>query len=362
MNLVQVWSALVIFLVCPLLGGLPLIGWTVRMLTGQQLAQIGTGNVSVSAAFYHGGNLAGILAVLSEASKGIAAVILARAFFPTDPAWELIALIALVMGRYWMSGGAGTTNVIWGFVVHDWRVALLVFIIGGIGFTILRERQLGRLGVLVLFPLITALLHAEDSAQIGAAIALAVLLGWIYQKIPDDLDLPPQAGQAESQPVFRFFRGDKAIISLDSQLDTSKVGQKAATLAHLKRSGYPVPTGWVLPPGDDPEPLIKFLQPSVRTPLVVRSSAIGEDSEVASAAGQYETVLNVTSREELQQAIVCCQASYDAPAALQYRRDRHLSEEAMAVLIQIQVQGVFSGVAFSRDPVAISAQSHCRDH
>ena len=355
MNLVQVWGALVIFLVCPLLGGLPLISWIVRALVRRQLTQLGTGNVSVSAAFYHGGNLAGILAVLSEASKGIAAVILARTFFPAEPAWELIALIALVMGRYWMSKGAGTTNVIWGFVVHDWRVALLVFIMGGVGFTILRERQLGRLGVLVLFPLITALLHPEDSAEIGAAIALAVLLGWIYQKIPDDLDLPTHAGQAEAQPVFRFFRGDKAIISLDAQVDASKVGKKAATLSHLKRLGYPVPTGWVLPAGDDPEPLIKCLQPSARTPLVVRSSAIGEDSEAASAAGQYETVLNVTSREELQQAIIRCQASYDDPSALQYRRDRQLSEEAMAVLIQIQVQGVFSGVAFSRDPIA-SAQ------
>lgn len=61
------------------------------------------------------------------------------------------------------------------------------------------------MGVLILFPLITALLHAEDSARIGAAIALAVLLGWIHQKIPDDLDLPTQSGKTESQKVFRFF-------------------------------------------------------------------------------------------------------------------------------------------------------------
>ena len=51
------------------------------------------------------------------------------------------------MGRYWISKGAGATNVVWGYVVHDWRVAGLSFLIGGIGFTILRERELGRLGV-----------------------------------------------------------------------------------------------------------------------------------------------------------------------------------------------------------------------
>ncbi len=349
--MLEVWGAIAIFIFCPLLGGLPLIAWIAYGLTKRQLSELGTGNISVSAAFYHGGKLTGILAVLSEAFKGIAAVMLARAFFPSEPAWELIALIALVMGRYWMGKAAGTTNVVWGVLVHDWRVAGLVFLIGGISFTILREKQLGRIWVLILFPLITALLHAQDSARIAAAIALAVLLGWIYKKIPDDLDLPPPAGQESSQRVFRFFRGDKGIVSLDAQLDASKVGNKAATLSQLKRWGYPVPMGWVLPPGDDPEPLIKCLQVSELAPLVVRSSAVGEDSEQATAAGQYETILNVHTSSALQSAIARCQASYDNPHAVQYRRDRLLPEDAMAVLIQKQVRGVFSGVAFSRDPI-----------
>lgn len=349
--MLEVWGAITIFIFCPLLGGLPLIAWITYGLTKRQLSDLGTGNISVSAAFYHGGKLAGILAVLSEAFKGIAAVMLARAFFPSEPAWELIALIALVMGRYWMGKAAGTTNVVWGEVVHDWRVAGLVFLIGGISFTILREKQLGRVWVLILFPLITALLHAQDSARIAAAITLAVLIGWIYKKIPDDLDLPDPAGQESSQRVFRFFRGDKGIVSLNDQLDASKVGNKAATLSQLKRWGYPVPMGWVLAPGDDPEPLIKFLQHSDLAPLVVRSSAAGEDSEQATAAGQYETILNVHTRSALQQAIARCQASYDNPNAVQYRRERGLPEDAMAVLIQKQVRGVFSGVAFSRDPI-----------
>src|SRR5919199_5579264 len=121
MTLTQVWGSLLIFTVCPILGGLPIISWITYALTGRQLARLGTGNIGVQAAFYHGGRLAGILAVLSEALKGIAAVLLARAFFPPGSAWELIALIALVMGRYWIGKGAGTTNVVWGYIVHDWR-------------------------------------------------------------------------------------------------------------------------------------------------------------------------------------------------------------------------------------------------
>ncbi len=358
MTLTQVWGSLIIFIVCPLLGGLPLISWITYALTGRKLSRMGTGNVSVSAAFYHGGRLVGILAVLSEAAKGIAAVLLARYFFPNEPSWELIALIALVMGRYQIGKGAGTTNVVWGVIVHDWKAALLVFLIGGISFTVLRDRQSGRIGVLILFPLILASLHSDDLARIVTAIALGLSLAAIYQKIPDDLDLPSQEGKAESQPVFRFFRGDRAIISLDTELDASKVGQKAATLSQLKRWGYTVPTGWVLPPGDDPEPLINYLPVSDSEPLVVRSSAVGEDSEFSSAAGQYQSILNVTSRPALQEAITQVLASYNNPAAVEYRRTSamrtgsELPDQSMAVLIQQQVRGVFSGVAFSRDPIS----------
>ncbi|HEY9845516.1 MAG TPA: glycerol-3-phosphate acyltransferase [Candidatus Caenarcaniphilales bacterium] len=356
MTIMQVWGALLLFIICPLIGGLPLTGWITCLATGRQLRELGTGNVSVSAAFYHAGRVAGILAVLVEAGKGIVAVLLARAFFPQEPTWELISLIALVMGRYWIGKGAGTTNVVWGYVVYDWTVALLVFVIGGIGFTLLRERRQGRLGVLVLFPLITAL-HRQDLSQTVAAVVLGGLMAWIYQKIDDDLDLAAEAAQTDSQRMFKFFRGDRAVLSLDQPLDPLKVGSKAATLSQLKSWGYPVPMGWVLPAGDDPEPLIEMLHPSLESPLVVRSSAVGEDSEQASAAGQYRTILQVTSRSALLDAITECQAFYNQPTAVQYRQDQNIAEANMAVLVQKQVKGVFSGIAFSRDPLRSDANT-----
>ena len=352
MTLTQVWGSLVIFIVCPILGGLPLIDWMTYGTTGKRLKNLGTGNVSVSAAFYHGGRFAGTLAVLSEALKGIVAVLLARAFFPDHAEWEIIALIALVFGRYWISKGAGTTNVVWGYGVHDPTSALLIFLIGGIGFTIFRERSQGRTGILILFPLLTALRHSQDSALIVMTIALAGLLGWIYKKIPDDLNMKAEAAQKTSQSMFKFFRGDRSLVSLDQRLLSSKAGAKAATLSDLKRSGYPVPEGWVLFPGDDPAPLIEFLQPSEAEPLIVRSSAIGEDSEAASAAGQYRTILGVTRREDLLPAIAQCLESYDHTSAVQYRRDRGLPDSSMVVLVQKQIRGTFSGVAFSRDPIS----------
>ena len=352
MTFLQLWGGLAIFILCPILGGLPLIGWLVQGLTGKRLSQLGTGNVSVSAAFYHGGRWVGILAVVTEALKGIGAVLMARYFFPTDPTWEIVALIALVMGRYSIGRGAGATNVLYGFWVHDWVVTSLGLLISGISFTIWRERRQGRLVVLMVFPIMMLLIHPEQGSRLGATVILSLLLAWIFENMPDDLDLPAEEGNVAVQKEFRFFRGDRALRTLDQKLSSDQVGQKAATLSELKRLGYPVPMGWVLPAGDDPYPLLAAAQPSPQMPLVVRSSAIGEDSEGASAAGLYQSILDVTGPDELADAISRCFASYNRAAAIQYRQDQQVESAAMAVLVQRQVKGVYSGVAFSRDPIA----------
>lgn len=348
--MLELWGFLVILVICPLLGGLPLIAWMTLALSKKQLAQLGTGNIGVSAAFYHGGTLVGILAVLSEAFKGIAAVLLARAVFPDGSAWELLALFTLVIGRYWVAKGAGTTNVVWGFAVHDPLAAGYVLLLAGISFSIVRSKQAAKFGVLVLFPIIVAILHPEDGFRIIVAIALSLLFGWIYKQIPDDLDLSVNQAHVDSQAAMNFFRGDQ-ILTLDDELDAAMVGSKAANLAQIKRWGYQVPKGWVLLPYEDPQSLIDILQPSELSPLVVRSSAIGEDTDTASAAGQYESILNVTTKQSLQNAIARTIASYNSSGAQQYRRDRNVKEAAMAVLVQQQVRSVYSGVAFSRDPI-----------
>ena len=346
-----IWGSLIVFIVCPLLGGLPLIDWLTYAVTGRQLARLGTGNVSVSAAFYHGGKVAGILAVISEAGKGVAAVLLTRLFFPTGSVWELLALIGLVMGRYWMGKGAGTTNVTWGILAHDIRVFTITILLGGISFTLNRDRKQGKIIVLVWLAIVIILFHINEVEYWVSAIVLSSLLWWIYQQIPDDLDLSATGVNPQSSKVFRFFQATKNIVSLDSKLKSNKVGAKAANLSLVKRMGYTVPDGWVLAPGEDDRALVNYLQPSPERPLVVRSSAIGEDSETVSAAGQYVSILNVSSTEALKTAILDCQASYLTKSAQSYRLAYQQQTGAMAVLVQEQIAGVYSGVAFSRDPV-----------
>ena len=351
MNLTPIWGSLTVFTICPLLGGLPLIDWITYTITGRQLRKLGTGNISVSAAFYHGGKLTGILAVFSEAAKGILAVLLTRFFFPAGSVWEIAAIIALVMGRYWMGKSAGTTNAVWGIFVHDPIAAGLTWLISLVSFTIIRDRLMGKYGALVLLVVIISLRNPDQPEYGVMTFGLACLLAWIYQNIPDDLELEDATEPANNNRMFRFFQGDRKIITLDNKLAPEKVGSKAANLSWLKRQGYPVVDGWVLHPGDNFAGLVEKLDPSVESPLIVRSSAVGEDSLTASAAGQYLSILDITDKAKLESAIISCQTSYLDSNAVEYRRHSRQTEESIAVLIQKQIDGKYSGVAFSRDPV-----------
>ncbi|MEL6940011.1 MAG: glycerol-3-phosphate acyltransferase, partial [Cyanobacteria bacterium J06598_1] len=368
----QVLGAFLIFTLVPLLGALPLTGWIVRLLTGKQLKQLGTGNVSVSAAFYHAGTFVGLLSVAAEAFKGISAVLLARHFFGADPIWPVLSLIFLVMGRYWGSQGAGTTNIAWGFCVYDPVVGGLTFLISLIGFTLLRMRSQGKLFVLVLMPVLTALRYPTDGMRVLIVACLSGVVAWIYHKIPDDLELAANSSNGQSRRMFRFFQGDRALHSLSTLLLEDKVGTKAATLSQLHAWGYPVPPGYVLPAGDDPTALISTvfphatlkprargtLRPSAKkkamangNTVVARSSAVGEDTLTASAAGQYVSVTEITSPDALDRAITVCLNAYNAPSAVRYREDHGIPDGQMNVLVQPHIFGEFSGVAFSRDPV-----------
>jgi len=88
------------------------------------------------------------------------------------------------------------------------------------------------------------------------------------------------------------------------------------------------------------------------TPVVVRSSAPGEDSAKASFAGLHESYVNVSGTESILDHVRKVWASLWSDAALLYRRELGLDIEksAMAVLVQEMVAGERSGVAFGRNP------------
>ncbi len=89
-------------------------------------------------------------------------------------------------------------------------------------------------------------------------------------------------------------------------------------------------------------------------PVAVRSSAIGEDSQDATFAGQQETYLWVREADHVCDAIRDCWVSlYSAPAiSYRARLGRAEEEPAMGVTVQLMVDAMVSGVMFTCNPVS----------
>jgi pyruvate,water dikinase len=91
-----------------------------------------------------------------------------------------------------------------------------------------------------------------------------------------------------------------------------------------------------------------------RPAVAVRSSAIGEDSEEATFAGQQETFLWVRGVDEVCDAVRDCWASLYSPEAVSYRAEMAAEHEtpAMGVTVQLMVDAAVSGVMFTCNPVS----------
>jgi pyruvate,water dikinase len=89
-------------------------------------------------------------------------------------------------------------------------------------------------------------------------------------------------------------------------------------------------------------------------PVAVRSSALGEDSQDATFAGQQETYLWVRGADHVCDAVRDCWVSLYSPPAITYRArlGERLGEPAMGVAVQLMVDAEVSGVMFTCNPVS----------
>ena len=143
-------------------------------------------------------------------------------------------------------------------------------------------------------------------------------------------------------------------LPLDAAGDASTCGHKAAALAALRRAGFPVPDGFVVPvhASISVKSLAGALERLGPGPWAVRSSGIAEDLDDASFAGQYESVLGVTTVEDVVTAVARVRVSGRASHVAKYRGTHGGAPDAgVAVLIQRLVQASAAGVAFSTNPV-----------
>lgn len=149
-------------------------------------------------------------------------------------------------------------------------------------------------------------------------------------------------------------------VALAEAADARAFGGKAAQLAVAAQAGLPVPAGIALPcpfveavTGGDVHAVSQLAAAAapLGAPLAVRSSAVGEDSDAASFAGQHTTVLNVPAAA-LAAAIHAVSQSVRSESALAYRRRLGIMGKAEAgVVIQEMVDADAAGVLFWPHPV-----------
>ena len=153
--------------------------------------------------------------------------------------------------------------------------------------------------------------------------------------------------------------------------DSATVGGKAASLSRLAAE-YSVPPGFALTVdalrqaapeltrGTLPEWLRSYLAEGYsrlgHQRVAVRSSAIDEDGDAHSFAGQHATYLNVEGLEAIERAVVDCFASAFTDQAIAYRlrAGSPVDEIGIAILVQAQVAADSAAVVFSANPVSRS--------
>ncbi len=143
-------------------------------------------------------------------------------------------------------------------------------------------------------------------------------------------------------------------------------GGKGKVLAYLFQKKYPVPEGLIIFPSafvedelknDAKELLLSNLKKihdhqKSHINFAVRSSALSEDSAKASFAGEFETVLNVDTDENIIEAVKKVRLSRYSKQVENYSKVEGISgDHEMAVVVQMMIPSEIAGVIFTAEPI-----------
>lgn len=138
-------------------------------------------------------------------------------------------------------------------------------------------------------------------------------------------------------------------------------GGKGAQLSRMMRAGFPIPDGFVITnkafeyfkkSGNSLETLSFDIQHELNrigaSHYMVRSSAIGEDSDENSFAGQLDSFLCGNNVQEIIQHIQLCWNSYEKENVKAYEAISNKKLDGMGVVVQALIDPDYAGVIFTR--------------
>lgn len=182
-------------------------------------------------------------------------------------------------------------------------------------------------------------------------LSAAVTAAWAARSLQDCQSIHPQTCLVLGPKPLRLLLEDQS----------TRYGGKAANVARMLQWGLPVPDGFVVAFDRDDAiriadaealAILQAYQDLGGGEVAVRSSAVGEDAERASFAGQFKSVLNVSGDAAVLQAVCQCAASSSDDRVETYRDHVGAPAGGMGVIIQRMVPAEFSGICFTAAPGA----------
>ncbi len=168
-----------------LVGAIPWSWVLVRWKTGQDIRQVGSGNVGATNAMRAAGKVVGIVALALDIAKGVAPVLVARAM-GAPPLVESCAATLAVLGHMypvWLrfrGGGKGVATAAGALGALAPIAALLAAVVFLVVTALFRYVSLGSIAALVAFPLLVLLLSQRGNAPrdtaflVGSALVPAI--------------------------------------------------------------------------------------------------------------------------------------------------------------------------------------------
>lgn len=150
---------------CYFIGSIPQAWIIAKLVTGNDLRQLGSGNLGVSNTALSVARWAGLLVFLTEAAKGMTAVLLMRAVGGSEfmVAMGLLAAVAGTRWSIWLGGAGGRGNTVGsaGLLVISWQILLLIGLVWVILRIVVRDSFLATRIGLLLWPLIFLVVQRE---------------------------------------------------------------------------------------------------------------------------------------------------------------------------------------------------------
>jgi glycerol-3-phosphate acyltransferase PlsY len=169
--------SIILIIVCYLVGSIPVAWLMAKMLTGQDLRQMGSGNVGVMNTMVSVSRWAGVIVFLAEASKGALAVLLSRAAGAGEVVTGL-AVLAAICGTRWSvwlrgAGGRGNTTAMTALLLISWPSLVCGLVLLFVARAVTRNSFVATRITLLLWPLAFGLITGSlRSLIMGSAFSL----------------------------------------------------------------------------------------------------------------------------------------------------------------------------------------------